>query len=595
MRPHFDRLEPRSLLSLGTPGAITPGADGNLWFTESVGKVGRVTPAGVMTEFPIIGAGALNGIAAGPDNAPWAADTSGRIDRVSTSGSITAYPPTVIVTAGFETPAQPPSGYAYNPSGSPWTFTGASGVAANGSPFTGAGPSGTDHPGNGPAPEGVQVAFLQGPGSSISQVINNLAAGTYQLSFLAAQRENYNLPADSFQMIEVEIDGNALVTVTPAAPQYKSFTTSLVTVTGGTHTLAFKGLTASDTTALLDGVSLVQVNPQPLADLGFETPALPPKAYGYDPIGSPWTFAGASGITANNSSFTGMVANGSRAVGNDAPEGLQVAFLQGNGSSISQAIDNWTAGTYQVNFLAEKRANYNGPGVDPQTIEVDVDGKPVLTVTPLGTNYDSFSTPTFAVNSGAHTLTFKGLTPGDTTVFIDAASAVRVNSQPVAGSGFEAPALPANGYAYAPTASDWTYAGAAGIAANGSAFTASGAAGSGITGNPAPEGVQVAFLQDQASSISQAIANWAAGTYQIHFLAGQRDNYSAPTAGLQAIEVDVDGNAILTITPGSANYLSLTTPAFTVVAGAHTIDFKSLTAGDTTAFLDAVSVVQVPA
>ena len=36
------------------PQSITAGPDGNLWFTEDFGnKIGRITPAGVITEFPI--------------------------------------------------------------------------------------------------------------------------------------------------------------------------------------------------------------------------------------------------------------------------------------------------------------------------------------------------------------------------------------------------------------------------------------------------------------------------------------------------------------------------------------------------------------
>jgi streptogramin lyase len=36
------------------PEAITTGPDGNLWFTEAAGnRIGRITPAGVITEFPL--------------------------------------------------------------------------------------------------------------------------------------------------------------------------------------------------------------------------------------------------------------------------------------------------------------------------------------------------------------------------------------------------------------------------------------------------------------------------------------------------------------------------------------------------------------
>ncbi len=36
------------------PRGITAGPDGNVWFTELTGnRIGRITPAGVITEFPI--------------------------------------------------------------------------------------------------------------------------------------------------------------------------------------------------------------------------------------------------------------------------------------------------------------------------------------------------------------------------------------------------------------------------------------------------------------------------------------------------------------------------------------------------------------
>ena len=35
------------------PSFIAGGADGNLWFTEPTGKIGRLTPQGGLTEFPV--------------------------------------------------------------------------------------------------------------------------------------------------------------------------------------------------------------------------------------------------------------------------------------------------------------------------------------------------------------------------------------------------------------------------------------------------------------------------------------------------------------------------------------------------------------
>ena len=64
---------------------------------------------------------------------------------------------------GFESPAQTDSAYTYDPSGTAWTFTGYSGIQANGSAWGAAN-----------APEGTQTAFLQAyssEGGSISQSV----------------------------------------------------------------------------------------------------------------------------------------------------------------------------------------------------------------------------------------------------------------------------------------------------------------------------------------------------------------------------------------------------------------------------------------
>jgi streptogramin lyase len=65
------------------------GPDSNLWFVELGGqKVGRITTAGVITEFPVPNAQALFGIASGPDGNLWFTDTmAGKIGHISTSGT----------------------------------------------------------------------------------------------------------------------------------------------------------------------------------------------------------------------------------------------------------------------------------------------------------------------------------------------------------------------------------------------------------------------------------------------------------------------------------------------------------------------------
>jgi streptogramin lyase len=62
------------------------GPDGNLWFTEYWGnKIGRITPTGTITEFPIPtkGAGSV-GIALGPDGNLWFTEfATNKIGRVT--------------------------------------------------------------------------------------------------------------------------------------------------------------------------------------------------------------------------------------------------------------------------------------------------------------------------------------------------------------------------------------------------------------------------------------------------------------------------------------------------------------------------------
>jgi virginiamycin B lyase len=63
---------------------IAAGADGNMWFTED-GAVGRITPSGVVTEFPSGGEGWM--IAAGVDGNMWFIRSDRLISRVTTGVS----------------------------------------------------------------------------------------------------------------------------------------------------------------------------------------------------------------------------------------------------------------------------------------------------------------------------------------------------------------------------------------------------------------------------------------------------------------------------------------------------------------------------
>src|ERR1019366_7227942 len=85
--------------------------------------------------------------------------------------------PASILNFSFETPSV--GTYQYNPSGGSWTFSAqsganGSGISANGSAFTIGNPS---------APQGFQVAFIQGTGSISQTLIGLIAVAIYQVTF----------------------------------------------------------------------------------------------------------------------------------------------------------------------------------------------------------------------------------------------------------------------------------------------------------------------------------------------------------------------------------------------------------------------------
>jgi streptogramin lyase len=78
----------------GSPGALTVGPDGNIWFTEDQPNIGMITPAGVAKEFPT-GVSPylyhLGGIATGNDGNLWFQVVDGRMGRMTTAGQITFF------------------------------------------------------------------------------------------------------------------------------------------------------------------------------------------------------------------------------------------------------------------------------------------------------------------------------------------------------------------------------------------------------------------------------------------------------------------------------------------------------------------------
>lgn len=96
--------------SLTYTTAIAPGRDGNIWFTEYAGAIGKITPSGKVTEY----GGSLDspdGIAAGPDGNMWFVEQgNGDVGKITRKGVITRY----------ATGAEDPGSIAAGPDGNMW-------------------------------------------------------------------------------------------------------------------------------------------------------------------------------------------------------------------------------------------------------------------------------------------------------------------------------------------------------------------------------------------------------------------------------------------------------------------------------------------
>jgi hypothetical protein len=406
----------------------------------------------------------------------------------------------VLADAGFESPALGLGQYQLRPGGTPWVFQGNAFIQSNGSAWYAAG-----------APDGTQTAVLQGnnnPGS-LSQTVT-LSAGTYQVSFYAAQRNG------QVQPIRFSVDGIQVGSlISPTSTSFAQYSTASFTVAAGSHTLGFAAsIAGADVSSFLDSVTIsgsttvtpptvataaaatpnpvtgnsvnlsvlgadpagaaaltytwsltsgggsppaavafsvnasnaaqntvatftqagtynflvtitdpagltvtssvtVTVNSisgaTPLAAIvapSFESPVLGPGQYQLRPGGTAWVFQGNAFVQSNGSAWGAA----------SAPDGTQTAVLQGNGNagSISQSI-TLGAGTYQVSFYAAQR---NG---QVQPIRFSVDGAQVGgLLSPTSNNFALYTTATFTVAAGSHTLGFAAsISSADVSSFLD--------------------------------------------------------------------------------------------------------------------------------------------------------------------------------
>src|SRR5208282_4036207 len=125
------------------------------------------------------------------------------------------------------------------------------------------------------------------------------------------------------------------------------------------------------------------------------------------------------------------------------------------------------------------------------------------------TSYQSYSTASFTVTARTHTITFQGLDSagGDNTAFLDQVAVAPASASSIGDPGFEQVVVGAGQFQYDPTGSPWAFTGTSGIP-------------------PAPQGSQVAFLQE-TGSFTQSVTGWTAGSYVLTFDAAQRENHQA--------------------------------------------------------------------
>ena len=97
----------------GNPRQITTGPDGNLWFTSSMdNSIGRMTPSGTFTMFPLPGEQQAESITTGPDHNLWFTTESpgGKIGRITPDGAMTLFPVPNITPGGDTAIAAGPDG-----------------------------------------------------------------------------------------------------------------------------------------------------------------------------------------------------------------------------------------------------------------------------------------------------------------------------------------------------------------------------------------------------------------------------------------------------------------------------------------------------
>jgi BspA type Leucine rich repeat region (6 copies)/PKD domain len=159
----------------------------------------------------------------------------------------------------FATPSVYDSGnnyysWEFAPAGASWSFTGNSGIAANGSGYVYFSPPD-------PIPNGnPQCAFLQsisGSSASISQTLTFPAANDFTITFYSSQRDVDTRDNTQNQPLFVQVDGQLVFYAVPPVG-WQSYNTAPIFLAAGTHTLNFAcAEVTGNATVLFDQVGVV--------------------------------------------------------------------------------------------------------------------------------------------------------------------------------------------------------------------------------------------------------------------------------------------------------------------------------------------------
>jgi large repetitive protein len=245
--------------------------------------------------------------------------TSATLSQMVNSGS----PPAALVNPSFEIPALG-GGYQYNPSASGigWTFSSASGIQGNGSAFRAAA-----------APDGSQTGFVQRTGT-ISQTLS-LTAGSYTLSFQAAQRSCCDVPY--VQPIMVSVDGTQIGgLVSPASASFSSFSIPFSVSSTGAHTITFTGTDPNDKTTFVDGVTLTAA--------GVGTTTILTSSGSPSLVGANVTFT----ATMNGSAPTGSVAFTADSTTLSGCGAVTLPAGSGNSKIVTCSTSSLSVGTHSI-------------------------------------------------------------------------------------------------------------------------------------------------------------------------------------------------------------------------------------------------------